>query len=333
MRHIPGSGAADGGGAIRGFLLTRRRGDGARYYDVHELQNMPTNSPSLAYVGRTAPCSASCTAPRSDCAARTSFSDLTVGWIEAIEFVDDFAHLRLPARGGQAMKTTNSTATGCRFEYDSARARGGYQAGRTASVLHHRSLHPVRRGHRWILLKTVGFTWSLTSVRCQGRGRIRSSMPMGSPRCWVNGRLAIVTSPSWVGCAGVGAPLRPPRMRSWREQKSFRNYADDMMTPCLQGRAQLFVAPAPTADLVQVRGHVRRSPLVAMPPADHRRLSAGRRGGGLSHSGAGGASEPASPTPGVAEVAEGRRIKTSEASGPDRAPRHGQPSHPTSPRT
>ena len=89
----------------------------ARYYDVHELHNMRHPLTLLAYEMNGAPLSVLHGAPlRLRCENELGFK--MVKWIEAIEFVAT-SPISAPARAATT-RTTNSTATGCRFEHRQA---------------------------------------------------------------------------------------------------------------------------------------------------------------------------------------------------------------------
>ena len=69
MRHILDLARPTAEARYAVFYSMADGADGGRYYDVHELQNMRHKLTLLAYEMNGA---VSCTAPRSDCAARTS---------------------------------------------------------------------------------------------------------------------------------------------------------------------------------------------------------------------------------------------------------------------
>ena len=86
---------------------------GGGYYDVHKIQNMRHELTLLAYEMNGAPVSVLHGAPlRLRCENELGFK--MVKWIEAIEFVHDFA-IWAPARVA-ITKITNSMATVCRFD-------------------------------------------------------------------------------------------------------------------------------------------------------------------------------------------------------------------------
>ncbi|MBF6571518.1 MAG: molybdopterin-dependent oxidoreductase [Candidatus Binataceae bacterium] len=74
------------------FYSFAEGGEGGRYYDVHKLENMRHHLTILAYEMNGAPVSVLHGAPlRLRCENELGFKQ--VKWIEAIEFVADFAHL------------------------------------------------------------------------------------------------------------------------------------------------------------------------------------------------------------------------------------------------
>ena len=92
MRHILDLARPTAEARYAVFYSMADGADGGRYYDVHELQNMRHQLTLLAYEMNDAPLSVLHGAPlRLRCENELGFK--MVKWIEAIEFVDDFAHL------------------------------------------------------------------------------------------------------------------------------------------------------------------------------------------------------------------------------------------------
>jgi DMSO/TMAO reductase YedYZ molybdopterin-dependent catalytic subunit len=92
MRHILDLARPTAEARYAVFYSLADGADGGRYYDVHELQNMRHQLTLLAYEMNGAPLSVLHGAPlRLRCENELGFK--MVKWIEAIEFVDDFAQL------------------------------------------------------------------------------------------------------------------------------------------------------------------------------------------------------------------------------------------------
>ena len=87
--------------------------DGGRYYDVHKVENMRHELTILAYEMNGGQ-SASCMGRRCGCAARTSWvSRWSIG--SPLSSSSMVSPISAPARAATT-RTTNSTATGCRFD-------------------------------------------------------------------------------------------------------------------------------------------------------------------------------------------------------------------------
>ena len=96
-------------------VITRSRAlvNGRRLLRAHKIENMRQRLTILAYEMNGAPVSVLHGAPlRLRCENELGFK--MVKWIEAIEFVRDFAHLGAGQRATTG--TTNSMVTGCRSD-------------------------------------------------------------------------------------------------------------------------------------------------------------------------------------------------------------------------